>query len=73
MTGSLSLQVCSGDRGRGHVTIVSFHGNQPQVVESFKSSDSPILCAELVPGYACCDDKRAFAQNTVWMALENQR
>ena len=67
------LWVCSGDKGRGHVTIVSFHGNQPQVVESFKSCDSPILCTELVPGYACCDDKNAFVQDTVWMALENQR
>ena len=34
--GAEHLWVCSSDAARGQVTVVSLHGNQPHVVESFK-------------------------------------
>ena len=69
--GTQHLWVCSNEVSHSQVTIVSLHTSQPHVLESFTACRSPILCAEVVPGYAVYDQEHAFGQDTVWMAMES--
>ena len=67
------LWVCSGAEGKGQVTIVSLHTDQPHAVESFVACDTVVTCCAHVPGYSNCDDPFAFHEDTVWMGTNDNR
>ena len=72
--GMQHLWVCSSSSNdKGHVTVVSMRTNQPHVIESFRASDSVIVCVEMVPGFATCEEEDAFSQDTVWMGTEDKK
>jgi len=68
------LWVCDSSGGSCQVSIVSLHTNQPCVIESFTLPDVTVTAAETVPGcHTISSDKFAFADQTVWLATEDER
>ena len=53
---------------------MSLHTNEPCVIESFHLADVIVTAAETVPGCGTLSaDKFAFADETVWLATEDER
>ena len=68
------LWVCDSSDGSCRVSIVSLHTNEPCVVESFHVCDAIVAAAETVAGcHTASGDKFAFADDTVWMATDDER
>ena len=68
------LWVCSGHKEKGQVSIISLHTNQPCIVESFRVSESMVLCAEMVPGTSSqAENKWESTDETVWMATDDNK
>ena len=68
------LWVCNSSGGSCHVSIMSLHTNEPCVVELFDISDVVVTACETVPGCSApSSDKFAFADDTVWLAAEDER
>jgi len=68
------LWVCDSVGDSCQVSIMSLHTNEPCVIESFHLADVIVTAAETVPGCGTLSaDKFAFADETVWLATEDER